>query len=258
VNGQERLVPLDQAKAQLQKQIAAEVRLQQAAERNKQLDVREAQIRQSEAALQAKLQQMTTPPSSPARDDADDADLEKESRDVVSGLFRGTEDEAAANLAKLLKGTRSRAPQTPQIDPNKLVEQTATVVRKQLSAEQLDRDAREGFAKFSEDYPELLSDPGLFAYADSLTTTIEAEHPEWKPSQVILEAGKRTKAWVDGIKGPTDDTAAPSTNDRRERKRQLRPMPRPASGREPASQPEAPETPGSVLAEMRKARGQAA
>lgn len=266
VDGQDRLVPLETARAQLQKHVAAEVRLQQAAEANKALDQREEQIRQNEAALAQKLKeaQNTSPPSQDLQDpDVSDQDLEDEAHQVVSSLFTGSEDEAVKHLTDLLKKT-SQAKKSPQVDTQQIAEQAVAAARQQLEDERAEKekakeiiDINAGFEEFREKYADIVADSNLFRYADGLTDEIEVEHPNWTPSQVMAEAGERTRKWVETLKGDASQQSS-QPNDRQVRKQQLKPMPQVRSAQKPSGQPkEAPETPQSVMEDVRRARGQA-
>jgi hypothetical protein len=255
VDGEDRLIPLETARATLQKHVAADIRLQQAAKERKELEAREEAIRQNEAALQAKL---SSPPSVEA--DVSDQDLQLEARAVVNTLFTGSEDEAVESLTSLLAKTRQA--KGPQVDSNELVNQAVARAKAELLAERerealaaKQKDINSGFEKFSEDYPEIVGDVNLFRYADGMTDTIVAEHPDWAPSQVMAEAGVRTRAWIASLKGEPPAEAAP--NDRHNRKRNLTPMPQSRSAVQERQAPEPVETPQSILEQMRGARGQA-
>jgi len=259
VDGEDKLIPLDTARTQLQKHVAADVRLQQAAKERKELEAREEAIRQNEAALQAKLNsQESSPPSE--RSDVSDQDLQREAQAVVKTLFTGSEDEAVESLTALL-GKTSQA--SPQVNPNELVEKAVAAARAERAQERerealeaKQKDLNTGFEKFSEEYPEIVGDINLFRYADGMTDTIAEEHPEWAPSQVMHEAGVRTREWINALKG-AEEAPAPTPNDRLERKQNLKPMPHTRSAVQERAQEEPPETPQSILESMRSARGQA-
>ena len=263
VNGEEKYIPLDRARQQLQKREAAEVELQNAKERQKVLDAREAQILASEQALKTKLAAPAeaSPPSVPKAPDVSDQDLENEAQGIVSSLFSGTEEDAVEHLARVFKSMRPQQ-QAPQVDQDALVEQAASLVAKRRGAEDAQLDAEVGLKKFNENYPDIAADKALFNYADGMTDVIAKEWKEegraFRTSEVMLEAGKRTAEWVQSMKAPSPKPKADTNNDRHERKRRLRPMPTSQSQGAPTSQREEPQqTPQDAVAEMRKARGQA-
>jgi len=261
VDGEEKLIPLSNAKAQLQKHVAAEVRLAQVAAERKALEEREAIVQQNEATLNARIQAAEASPP-PVSADVSDQDLQAEAQQVVQTLFRGSEDEAVEGLTALLGKTR-QAP-GPQVDSQELVTQAVAATRKELAAErareaqaQREKDIGSSFNKFSEDYPEIVSDVNLFRYADGLTDTIEVEHPDWDPPKIMAEAGKQTRAWVASLKGEAAPAPDPQPSDRHNRKRNLTPMPQVHSATQPRELEEAPQTPQSLIDEIRSARGQA-
>ena len=97
--GEERLIPLENAHREIQKNVAADIRLQQNTEWQRNLEEREEQLRQQSAALNERLNTMHQSPPSTPEADVDDVDLDAEAREVVSGLFTGSEEEAAAKEA---------------------------------------------------------------------------------------------------------------------------------------------------------------
>jgi hypothetical protein len=258
VDGQEKLIPIENARAQLQKHVAAEIRLQQAATEKRALEQREAAIAEGEARLAAKLKQLQEAPPS-VKPDVSDQDLSDQAHQVVSSLFTGSEDEAVKSLTDLL-GKIRQAP-GPQVDTQETVAQAVAAAKRELAAESAakererqQKDINSGFKKFSEDYPEIVENADLFRYADGLTDAIQSENPDWSPSAVMTEAGKRTRAWVESLKAPADP--APN-NDRQNRKRNLTPMPQARMGTQERDPGEPPETPQSMIDEIRAARGQA-
>ena len=256
VDGEEKFIPLDVAKTQLQKSVAAEVRLQQAAAERKQLDEREAQIRINEATLQERMNLTVTSP--PPDQDVSDQGQEDEVRGVVESLFTGTEDQAVEKLTHLLQS------RNPAVNTGEIANQAVAAARKQLDAENAVKveeirrqDINSGYKMFGADYPEIVKDPNLFAYADAMTDGISADNPTWGPSEVMAEAGRKTTEWVESLRGPSRPLADPA-GDRRSNKRNLKPMPRPGSGAAQVGESSEPvETPQSMMAEIRKQRGQA-
>src|SRR5271165_5702254 len=84
VDGKVRLIPLEQARAQLQKHVAAEQRLEQATARGKELDARERALKAREAARVA--------PPTPVIPAYDDASLDADSKEIVRSLLSDSED----------------------------------------------------------------------------------------------------------------------------------------------------------------------
>jgi hypothetical protein len=247
VNGQQQLIPLEQARATIQKNHAADQRLQEASRIQQDLAYREQKLVERENEL---LERSQTPEPSA---DVPDEQLVDAARNVVGELFTGTQDEAAEKLADLL--LKTRGVKTTSVDPQQIAAQAVTAARQQLAAEQRDQDAHSGYKKFTKDYPEIAADDMLFRLADSMTDEIAQNHPDWMPSAVMLEAGKRTREWVKSQDKKASEQT-PAQDDRRERKRNLRRVPRARQGVQPAEPVERQETPTDFMAEIRKARGQ--
>lgn len=248
VDGVEKLIPLEAARSQLQKHLAADIRLQQAASRNKALDTREAALKATEARLSSR----------PAPVPVDDSVMDNEAVEIVRSLVNEPEAQAAARLAKTLKTIRQAA--TPQIDVKAIVKQAGDEAVARIVARDNDKALALGFDTFTADYSDIAGDPELFAVADRKTDAIAAEHPEWSPEQVMSEAGNQTRAWMKQhgmtVKVPANGGQHPSN--RQQRKEGLRPMPTTRTAR-PAAVVEqsASQSPSDAVAEMRKARGQA-
>ena len=256
VDGEDRLIPLDTAKATLQKHIAADIRLQQVAKDRKDIDAREEAVRANELAYEARIKSHENSPPS-VNSDVSDQDLQTEAREVVDVLFKGTEDEAIESLTSLLGKTR-QAP-GPQVNTQEVAERAVAAAKQQLQAERAEEDAaaneravEKGFKSFKNEYKDIVGDVNLFRYADGLTDDIASENPDWSPTAVMAEAGKQTRAWVASL-APEAKTVP---NDRHDRKRKLTPMPQSRSGTQEREEGEPEETPASMMASIREARGQ--
>lgn len=262
VHGVDKLIPMERVQQQAQKLEAAEVSMQNAAQVQKDLAQREEWIRQNEAALKTRADQLATqPPPDPG---VDDETLVTESRDIIKTLFSGDEDEAAQKLAGLMKRTRAPVQTAPAIDTTQIANQAAGIAVQHMTDKQLREDATAGLEQFGRDYPELMADPVLYNMTDNMTDVVEAEHPDWKPSQIMLEAGRRTTEWLNKQRGVTPPgeppPQPPAENDttRQERKDNLVRIPNPALGAQsPHGEVEDDvQTPAEALAEIREARGQ--
>lgn len=246
VDGVERLVPLDAARATLQKHEAADKRLQAAAEQQKVLAAREAALQAKEAELLSRTTKTSQLPSQ----DADDPNLDEEARELAYSLLNSTEDEVAASLKKVLQ----RRQATPAVDVEAIVNRAAQTAELRAAERTEQERVQMGWQQFQKDYPDIAADAQLLVVADRLTDGIAAEHPEWGPAQVMAEAGERTRTWLKGVA----PAASSQPSDRQKMKETLRPMPQSRTGRIPSKEPEKPKTPAEILAEVRKARGQGA
>lgn len=269
VDGKEQLVPLDTARVQLQKHTAADQRLARAADAQRQQEAREIALRERDTQLrerEAKVvaaeskrgsQPATAAPAAPA---VDDHALDTEAREIVDSLLVQPADVAAKTLAKTLRSLR-QAPATaqPAVDTDEVAKKAAAAAAHQIRYETA---MASGFHEFRKQYGDIASDETLMQLADNRTTGIAKEHPDWTPSQVMLEAGKLTREWMKshGMATPAAETPTPPPTpavNRETAKRNLRPMPV-ARTATPAAAPTEPERddPRSALAEIRKSRGQ--
>lgn len=261
VDGKEVLIPLDKALATLQKNEAADRRLEEASEWQRTLQTRWQQIQEAERRLQAAATELQTRQqqlqSLPSKSDVgdDQADIEQVARSFVEDLEQGDSEEAVKTLTQFLRSNRTPAQPAVTIDPNELAERAATAARRQAREEYLQADATSGLQRFQAEYADVYKDPQLYTMADGLTTQIQREHPDWLPSQIMLEAGKRTRTWLQEQQASARQQA--TLTDRQSRKNALPTAPAAASARKQAQQAPTEPTRADVLREMRRARGQA-
>lgn len=282
VNGEKMLIPLDQARKQLQIGTAAEIRMQEATRLRNTIALREQQVTVSEAALAERMREVPAPAAAPAPEvGLSKEQLLEQSRGIVSTMFSGTEEEAATKLAEML-GKLNQAPAVvaaaPVINTDEIVRQAAGVAVSAISEADRKKDVSKGYTQFQKDYPQIMADARLYNMADGMTDEIEKEHPEMDMPEVMAEAGKRTLAWIESLKaGKTpekdpvidpklaDETiqvepANSTQNIRQERKEGLVRMPATAvgaihKGDEPEKE-ERPQTAQEAFREMKEARGQ--
>lgn len=277
VNGENMLMPLEDAHRQLQIGTAAEIRMTNAAKMEQSINQRAAELTAGEQALAARMQvAQPVQPSVPAEPDLSEADIRKEALNVVTSVFSGTEEEATDKLTKALMKIRTpAATPAPDIDVDAIVRQASTAAVGALTAVDSKKDLVRGLDQFRNEYPEIMRDANLYRMADGMTDEIATDNPSWDKSQVMLEAGKRTRKWVDDLKGPaptvendgdetltevTSEQTLPPTQLRQDRKSGLVRMPQPAAAAvQDTSKAEEPRplTPQEALDEVRRARGQA-
>lgn len=252
VNGNIILKPLNDVIAAEQSMAAANERHRENAAWQRQLEAREHALRSAEQ------QQLMQPASAravapPPNLGVDDEKLTAQAKEAVAEIFQGDEDTAAEKLVAFARNLAQ--PQGPQVDPNQIAAEAAARARRELAEDQYKGAIQAGWEQFKMDFPDIATNPGLLNYCDGLTDAIEMEHPDWTPTMVMAEAGRKTRAWMDGFKSPT-----PAENplvDRQQRKQELKPLPRPMTAtQQPAPEQPAP-TPSDYLDEVRAARGQA-
>ena len=255
VDGRTVMVPLERARATLQKNIAADSRLVDATRRQKELDAREANIRQTEQTLRQRAQ---TPPK-PAYSDEE---LEADAVGLVRSLVSEPEEAAGKKLAAVLKKARSTG---PAIDVDNIVARASDAAVQKVAERDDQKAFAGGYSKFRASYPDIMADSGLYHYADSLTEAIHAEHPDWDPETVMMEAGNQTRAWVAKISGKKPQGQQPKPRQlpngqtRQQVKQNLRPMPtaRSVPLQAVVSEPDEAEGRSEAFADVLKSRGQA-
>lgn len=258
VDGEERLLDLERARAIIQKNTAADDRLREASKWSKELQEREANVQRAEQALRDRTSQPATPPADTSGAEA--PDLKKRSAEIVKSMFSGSEEEATEKLAGFAQEIFEHARKsTPHVDPEELGRQAVATARQELAAEAYRQDAKTGWEEFQQEYPDLMADQRLFGFADSLTDGIQEEHPEWSPGKVMMEAGKRTREWISSLKGENGEPEPepePADTGRVAAKESLRRVPRPGTARREVEPEERPQTPAEIVREMRAARNQ--
>lgn len=278
VNGSDRLIPLADAKRQVQIGLSAEIRMQNAAQAEKIQDDRANRLSAGEAALQARMNVASRQPVVPITPQADLSDevLLAEATDIFNTAFSGTEEDAAKKLAKTLSKIRNSAVARPTqpVDTNAIAREAASIATGQLTAQSRKKDVHTGYTKFQTDYPDIMGDARLYKMADDMTDALEKENPDWDMTQVMDEAGKRTRAWVKDISGQPQDTgvtplpvpknqnspvSAQTRETRLERKTGLVRMPTAAAGaqhHEPVDADDVEQSPQDAFAELKASRGQ--
>jgi len=280
VNGQLRLIPLEDARRELQIGTAAAIRMNDATRLHQQVSEREVAMSANEAALAQRVAAAPVVPAVPAQADLTEEDLYDEAREIFSTAFTGTEEDAARKLAKTLVKLRGSvtpvAQMQPRVDERAIVRKAAQAAVGAIQNVEKTKDVRSGYVKFQEDYPDVMADPALYKMADNMTDEIEKEFPTWPISQVMDEAGKRTRAWVNKLKGvepdpPPDPLPQPGSQNigvlpqpptqdhRQDRKSELVRIPAVASAavhEQPADDVEKEQTAQEAFAQLKESRGQ--
>lgn len=252
VNGQEREVPADQVKAYLQKDLAGDVKLQQAADRERQLTQREQQLRNMEQQLR---QQSSHPP------EQGDEEIRQQAKTVLSKVWDGDDDAAAEALADFIRQNSARV-DTDQILSE--AERRAMSAVEQREAQRQQREwensTREGINWLREHHPRVLDDDNLREFVDVRTARMvearqngDPEFADMTPRQIIEKAAGEANEW---LQKQTQTQAGDTPGNAREaRKRNLKPMPRGMSKQPSQRVPEEPDTsPAAVIARMRQSR----
>lgn len=235
VNGKVEYKDLDAVVRDLQKYEAGDARLREAAEAKRQVDAERAELeRQKKTTVQL-------PPG------ADDQDLDL--KNLTKTLLGGTEEEIEEGLKKLV--TKVRTPsKAASVDPAELARQ----IRPIMQAEDFEADRLYGNEQLPIQYPDVYNDPELLAVANVKTAKLFEEHPDWKPSRIILEAAKQATEWRDSLKA----APAPLAN-RQGRKERLTSIPGGRSARTTGAKAPPPtrsQAQTSYVEQLKKQRGQ--
>lgn len=250
VNGVEREVPASQVQAYLQKDMAGDQKLQQAADRERQNQQKEREIREMEARIR---QQSSQPPGKGAEE------IRQQAKQVLSKLWDGDDEAAAEALSDFIQQNSGR------VDTNEILqqaEQRATSAYERREAEQRQRQwnesTQEGLSWLKENHAEILEDDDKRDYVDHLTARmVEAQQngdptlASLTPRDIIQRATEKANQLWKGEASP-----APKGNAREDRKKSLKPVPR-GMAKQPTQKnpkPEVDNSPAAVVERMRQAR----
>lgn len=247
VDGEQRQVPRSKVYEQgirtMQKEAAADKRLAEANSRIKAAEEYEAKVRATQQQIEAQLRQQQTRSQDAPLSDKQDADIKQRARRIVDKLLDGDEEEATNALADIL----GRQQATP-VDTNQLVNQVTAQVQRTT-------ELRAAVSDFRTNYPTIANDDFLWSRADAESDRVQAEHPDWSPRDILLEAGARVEAWVKSLAGPADqDSDTQRREGKRDKKRTTETLPT-ASARAPKPADKRPPSRSEVVANMRKSRG---
>ncbi|MFT6550477.1 MAG: hypothetical protein ACJA1I_000505 [Zhongshania marina] len=239
VDGEEQEFDLGKVKATAQKNLAADKRLAEAANRERAIEERERLLLQRESAAQ---QVQSKPPVVTGASD----DVEAKVDSTLNAIYSGDEAAAKKALIELLAG-RQQPTQAPD-DLDNRVRQAASAA---IAQEERKRELNSGVSRFKTEFNDIASDPELWGMADRYTLDIVKEHPDYDPYQIMQAAGNKVRDWLKTHRGDA------SLSDRTQRKRQA--MGTVGGANRPASlgkDEPAPKTRGNVIEDMKRARGQ--
>lgn len=243
IDGTEQTVPISEVQTNYQKGAAADARLRQASDRAKELDRREQQLRATEQAMAQRAKQPT--PSKPDAKVVSDAES-----NLAEAIYSGDQNMVTEAIGKFrevvteqIQSAQATAPQTKELDPG----QIAQLVENRIAVSSAQ-------AQFAKDFAEVKADPFLEELADRESSRLLTEEPHLTPAENLQKAGEFAMKWLDSKRPAPKDTPDPAAT-RTERKRQTAGAPT-GTVRSP-SEAEPQVTHGSILDEMRRARGQA-
>jgi hypothetical protein len=251
VNGESVDVEWDEVLAQYQKNTAADKRLQEAAQRQRELEDYEAKLNAYRKDLEAKTRQPSQDADNQQSPSSDATDALYEQ--YHDALFQGDESKASAMLKKIRAAER---PQEPSIDVNTIVERTKAEMR-----EEENRSRQQGYelrrqqavAMFNDEYSDIAGDSSLLAVADRRSAELYQENPTRDPWDIMQECGEYARDWIKGYAEKLG--GASSEVERKERKQNMEEV-TPTNVKASIGEDEVEVTYSDIISEMRESRGQ--
>lgn len=237
VNGRQVEMTEEQYDRQVQKALAGDERLRQAAEYERQLRQREQQL------IQQAQQSRQQPPSGASSDD-----FKKAIAEYQDALLEGDPDATEKLYQVFEKGRQSSIPNIED-----LVAQVSTRVTEIHAQERHRESVQSAWDKFQSEYAEIVNDDGLIAYADTQIKRLREENPGGDPEFIMMEAGRLTREKL----GLSSQKPQPSGDraERMERKANLKPIPKASGARAPSkAEPKVDMSPAAKIARMRASR----
>ena len=252
VNGAETTVPFEGLKVSHQKDAASQQRFEEAANKEKWLNEKEAQLRQYVQSLKQKEQ--ASPPETQGDEPKTDTNFAEVAKEYHQALYEDDADKAAELLQTLTTGRPQVA--TPNVEEavNKALQEAFS--RQQMAQAKAQQQAYEDSVKeavswFEKEYADVAGNTELRAIADNRTLTIMKDNPSMAPGYVIQAAAEYAREWAN------QNLSVGKSNERVDRKKKIVSEPKPArkSAKIGEDEPE-PKTPSQVIEEMRESRGQ--
>ena len=252
VDGEEKEVPWTEVLREYQKNSSGDKRLQEAAERQRELADYEAKLNAYRKSLEAQTHQPSPDvDASPSNSDATDALYEQ----YHDALFQGDEVKASGLLKKIRSADRQPA---QQVDVSSIIEQTKAEMReeeKQARERGYEMRRKQAVEMFHSEYPDVAQDTGMLAVADRRSAELYSENPTRDPWDIMQECANYAQDWlktkVDAMGG------GPKEESRAQRKQNLdEVVPRNIKSHigDDVEEP----TYSDIIAEMKQGRGQPA
>lgn len=229
VNGREQKVEkskvLEQGIKTYQKESAADLRLREAAERQRELDRREAELRQLLEKTQAPDNQVS------------------ELKERLSKALLEDEEEAATIIADAVAYMQDLDNRTKALAED--YGRSKEIISKQQRSE---REKLQSL--FKREFSDLAQDPFLANKVNARTAEILAESPDMPHDEIVLKAGNEVREYLAGLFGKEE---APEP-DPETVKRKMPRQPKRAAGRKPGKEEPRPKTTAEIIADMAQKR----
>lgn len=250
INGVEREVKAEQVKAYLQKDLAGDWKLQQAAERERQLQELAASLqKQREHQIRQSLSQPQPPLGA--------EEAKQQARTVLEKIWDGDSDGAEEALIALLQRNNAT------VDTNQILQQAKDAAISTLEQREIQRQQQEweqsvdsGNAMLKQKHPEIYADQYLFDLVNGETARMvqaqQAGVPEYAtlmPQQMIEKAADTVQGWLNERRSPQP------SGTRGDRKKTLKPIPQGMNTpRQRKPEQELDMSPAAVIERMAAAR----
>ena len=253
VDGEEKDVLWNDVLTQYQKNSSADKRLQEASERQRELEEYETKLNAYRSHLETQARQ----PSSDAVEeespssDATDALYEQ----YHDALFQGDEVKASGLLKKIRAADR---PSTPEIDVNSIVERTKAEMReeeKQARERGYETRRQDAVKMFHDEYPDISGDPSLLAVADRRSAELYSENPTRDPWDIMQECAEYSRAWINAY---VEKLGGGPAEERRTQRKQNMDEVVPRNVKASIGEDEVEQSYSDIIAEMKQGRGQPA
>ena len=253
VDGEEKDVLWNDVLTQYQKNSSADKRLQEASERQRELEEYETKLNAYRSHLETQARQ----PSSDAVEqespssDATDALYEQ----YHDALFQGDEVKASGLLKKIRAADR---PSTPEIDVNSIVERTKAEMReeeKQARERGYETRRQDAVKMFHNEYPDISGDPSLLAVADRRSAELYSENPTRDPWDIMQECAEYSRAWINAY---VEKLGGGPAEERRTQRKQNMDEVVPRNVKASIGEDEVEQSYSDIIAEMKQGRGQPA
>lgn len=258
INGEEKLVSLAELTKGYQKDVAGDRKLEQAAQKERELEIREAVLKDRETRT------APAPATEPGADktvspEDEQKALNEKAKNLAMDLADGEIEKAIPVIVELLAGGKrdvSGGDTGSQVDPNQLVDAVTAQVTAQLENQRAYNDFNTQFKEIA-DEPDRMKIANMFYHEEINKAFDEGRAITYR--EAIMSAGQRTKDLL-GLKDP--DPPPPEDKkddkkefaDRKEKKKTINTLPS-AGGTHAAESKEPVElTPSQVIANMREAR----
>ena len=253
VDGEEKDVLWNDVLTQYQKNSSADKRLQEASERQRELEEYETKLNAYRSHLETQARQ----PSSDAVEeespssDATDALYEQ----YHDALFQGDEVKASGLLKKI---RTADSPSTPEIDVNSIVERTKAEMReeeKQARERGYETRRQDAVKMFHDEYPDISGDPSLLAVADRRSAELYSENPTRDPWDIMQECAEYSRAWINAY---VEKLGGGPAEERRTQRKQNMDEVVPRNVKASIGEDEVEQSYSDIIAEMKQGRGQPA